>query len=88
MARHTVIWQDAGLWPTRPADPDSPNGVYLDISRGALRSCTVNLKPYPAPRVGRFVVECSQCGYKVVITTAGRRDDPRSVRLPCKPTVH
>lgn len=86
--RHTVTWHDAGLEPRMQPDPRYPDGVHLDISRGAPRACTVNLQPYPAPRIGKFVVECTRCGYKAVVTTAGRRDDPRSVRLPCKPTVH
>jgi hypothetical protein len=48
------------------------------------RSCFTFLRPYPTPRCGKFMVKCDVCGEMVIVTTAGRRDDPRSVRLPCK----
>ncbi len=27
---------------------------------------------------------CKICGYRIAITTAGRPDDPRSVKIPCQ----
>ena len=45
--------------------------------------CCMNL-PYPAPRCGVYVIICRKCGFKAVITIAGRPDDPRTVTLPCK----
>jgi len=87
-ARHKVTWTDGGRTATMKPNPAYPNGADLDISRGAVTACLVRLHPYPAPRIGKFVVECSECGYKAVITTAGRVDDPRSITLPCKRTAH
>jgi hypothetical protein len=45
--------------------------------------CFVKL-PYPAVRVGMWRVACETCGVSVVVTAAGRPDDPRSVRIPCQ----
>jgi len=46
-------------------------------------ACKTSL-PYPAKRVGYYVVTCAKCHMKTIITTAGRPDDPKSVRLACK----
>ena len=77
-----VMWNDAGREPQCAPNPDYPNGIDLDVSRGATQICTVTL-PYPAKRCGQYIVECRLCGYKAIITTAGRLDDPKSVKLPC-----
>ena len=55
------------------------------MAKQAEKSCLVML-PYPAKRIGYFDIECTGCGLRVAISTAGRRDDPRSVRLACKGT--
>lgn len=79
---HTITWADSRRWPTLPADPRYPNGIDLDMTRGG-QGCRVDL-PYPAKRCGMYRVQCSECGLTTVITTAGRADDPRSVKLACK----
>lgn len=79
-----VEWIDRGREPMSASDPRFPNGQDNDISRGAERSCYQEL-PYPAKRCGLYIVECERCGYRAAITTAGRPDDPRSIRIPCKP---
>jgi hypothetical protein len=78
-----VYWVDGGEWPRNQPNPAYPNGIDLDISEGAKIACLVNL-PYPAERCGAFVLECETCGQSVVITTAGRPDDPRSAKLACR----
>lgn len=80
-----VEWIDHGREPQCEPDPAFPMGKDLDISAGAS-SCVATL-PYPAKRCGYFVVECSKCGMSVAVTTAGRPDDPRSLRMPCKETL-
>jgi hypothetical protein len=40
--------------------------------------------PYPAKRIGHYRIECELCGLRVACTTAGRPDDPRSIRIACK----
>ena len=78
-----VTWHDAGREPKCAPDPAYPNGIDIDLSgRGALVTCKRDL-PYPAKRCGQFFVYCETCGQNVVITTAGRPDDPRSVKLAC-----
>lgn len=75
-------WIDGQREPRVAPDPAYPDGIDIDLSEGAV-SCFLHL-PYPAKRCGYFVVECGHCGANVLITTAGRRDDPRSVKLRCK----
>jgi hypothetical protein len=82
-ARLEINWQSARRRATQPSDPGLPMGVDLDLSRGATPSCAAAL-PYPAPEVGRWLVTCPDCGLRVVVTAAGRPDDPRTVRLACR----
>ena len=83
---HAVHWIDGRREPTCPPDPRYPNGVDLDISKGAAKTCTVRL-PYPALRCGQYFIRCLACkGQTALITTAGRSDDPRSVKVPCRET--
>lgn len=77
-----VKWIDRFRDPTQPPNPEHPNGVDIDLSKGAREACLAEL-PYPAKRCGYYSVMCNRCGYSAVITTAGRSDDPRSVKLPC-----
>jgi hypothetical protein len=76
-------WIDEGREPTQPPNPQFPNGIDLDFSRGAARTCSLDL-PYPAKRIGKYVINCTACTWTGVVTTAGRRDDPRSVKVPCR----
>jgi hypothetical protein len=83
MVDFKIDWIDRQREPQNPPDPHYPHGIDLDMSEDATRTCSVRL-PYPTPRCGLFYVECRKCGRNVVITTAGRIDDPRSVKLACK----
>ena len=78
-----VTWHDAGREPKCAPDPRYPLGIDVDSSGGAEASCKTSL-PYPAKRCGQYLVACETCGQNVVVTTAGRVDDPRSVRIACK----
>jgi hypothetical protein len=80
---HRVTWIDSGFEPKCPPDPAYPKGIDLDVSSGNLLHCVISL-PYPAKRCGRYHIECVACGLSVIATTAGRADDPRSIRLPCQ----
>jgi hypothetical protein len=77
-----VNWIDGGREPRCQPNPAYPEGVDLDASGGAEAACKVDL-PYPAKRCGYFVVKCPVCGYTAAATTAGRPDDPKSIKLPC-----
>lgn len=77
-----IEWIDHKREPRCAPDPAYPDGKDINTV-GDRPSCKANL-PYPAKRCGLYIVECERCGYRVAITTAGRPDDPRSVRLPCK----
>lgn len=78
-----VKWLDGKRSPQCPPDPRHPNGIDLDVSNGSEKTCTVAL-PYPAKRIGSYVVECPVCGAKTGCTTAGRPDDPRSIKVACR----
>lgn len=80
---HTMLWIDHGREPQCPPDPEYPNGIDIDASGGALSTCRVFLS-YPAKRCGVYAVQCLMCGNSVMVTTAGRPDDPRSVKIACK----
>jgi hypothetical protein len=77
-----AIWIDDHREPRQPPDPHYPNGIDLDLSRGQ-RSCSIPLD-YPARRCGKYLITCDVCGISCVVTTAGRRDDPKSVKVGCK----
>lgn len=78
----SIQWVDGGRDPQCAPDPKYPNGKPLDASMG-LKACSVPL-PWPAKRCGLYVVTCKVCGYSIAVTTAGRPDDPCSVKIPCK----
>ncbi len=81
--QHTVEWIDRGREPQCAPNPRYPEGVDVDLSLVGAASCKVDL-PYPAKRCGILRVECKVCGFSVDLTTAGRPDDPRSVKIACK----
>jgi hypothetical protein len=83
VANFEVQWIDAGFEPQAKPDPLYPNGIDLDMSSGAAATCSAAL-PYPARRCGRYVLRCRTCRQIIAVTTAGRRDDPRSVKIACK----
>lgn len=80
---HTVTWHDSGREPSYPSNPHFPDGIDVKRCRDGDKTCKVML-PYPALRCGAYQVICQRCGMAVVVTTAGRRDDPRSVEVACK----
>jgi hypothetical protein len=81
--RFTLDWIDQQRVSPYPADPTYPEGCAIDVALDAGRACRVEL-PCPAARCGLWVVTCRACGYAIALATAGRADDPRSVRVPCK----
>lgn len=82
-----VKWRDAGREPQCAPNPAYPDGIDLDLSQGAERTCSTNL-PYPARRCGSYLISCKRCGQTFACTTAGRPDDPRSVKVACGMSKH
>jgi hypothetical protein len=78
-----IAWIDGEREPKCSPDPRFPDGKDVDVSFGQVPSCTVEL-PYPAKRCGVYVVECPVCGMRIGLTTAGRPDDPRAVKMACR----
>lgn len=64
-------------------DPKYPDGMIIDAAKPGEQACAVDI-PYPAPECGQFLVYCETCRMSMIITAAGRPDDPKSVRIPCK----
>lgn len=73
---------DSGREPQCAPNPAYPEGMFLDLSDGK-RGCCFSV-PYPAPRCGMIVATCDVCCYRAAFSVAGRPDDPRSVKLPCR----
>ena len=84
MSHFKVIWKDAGREPQVAPNPAYPDGVDIDAALTGHPSCRLDL-PYPAKRIGTYVIECTICSCRMLVTTAGRRDDPRSATVPCRP---
>ena len=78
-----VEWHDAGREPQCAPNPQYPNGIDLDCADGAEATCMTGL-PYPAKRCGLYTVTCELCGQTVAVTTAGRPDDPRTLKMACR----
>ncbi len=80
----TVEWIDGHREPQNAPDPKYPNGIDIDVSNGHPFQFTCQTAlPYPAPRCGQYLISCSRCGWTGIVTTAGRPDDPRSIKIPC-----
>lgn len=78
-----ISWIDGHRDPQVKPNPFYPKGIDVDGVRPGQTGCRVAL-PYPAKRIGNYIVECKLCGFRLSLTTAGRPDDPRSVSVPCK----
>lgn len=82
MSDFDIEWIDRGREPTCEPDPAYPDGIDIDAAQGTWPYCLVQL-PYPAKRCGYYALKCRTCAMSLIITTAGRADDPRSVKVPC-----
>lgn len=80
----TVKWVDRGEEPRCPSNPEWPHGKDIDATKGSERSACAVALPYPAARCGVYLVTCNACGVKIAVTTAGRADDPRSLKMLCR----
>jgi hypothetical protein len=78
----SIEWRDSGKEPECAPDPRYPTGCIVDLSEDCLPKCYVRL-PYPAQRIGAYIVQCQVCGMRVAMTTAGRADDPKAVLIAC-----
>lgn len=85
--KHTITWIDREREPQVAPNPRFPHGVDIPPVFPEQPFCTVNL-PYPAKRCGLYVIDCAKCGLSVLVTTAGRPDDPRSAAINCKERKH
>lgn len=82
MSQFKIEWLDFFREPQCPPDDNFPTGKDLDCSLPRAPNCIATL-PYPAKRCGMYIVECIKCEQRIACTTAGRADDPRSLRMSC-----
>lgn len=68
-----------------PPNPKYPDGIDIDASVRFLPSCMVSI-PYPAPECGHWEIGCKECNQTILVTAAGRPDDPKSARIRCQKT--
>lgn len=78
-----VEFQPNGRTAQCPTNPEFPDGKDVNVSAPGKPSCTVAL-PYPAQSCGLHIILCKACGRSAALTAAGRRDDPKTLTLPCK----
>jgi hypothetical protein len=81
-----LVFLDSGREPQCAPNPNFPDGMIIDFGKGEPGKRCVLEVPYPAPRCGSYIMTCKVCGVRVAMTVAGRRDDPRTVVLPCNPS--
>jgi hypothetical protein len=79
----SIKWVDHEREPQCKPDPAYPTGKDIDGRIDNGPACKTAL-PYPARRCGMYLIQCSSCGMRVAVTTAGRPDDPRSIQFNCK----
>ncbi len=72
-----------GMTAQCPANPEFPYGIAIDLAEKNQKACTAKL-PYPAPCIGRFMVKCGKCGRSILVSAAGRADDPTQVKIACQ----
>jgi hypothetical protein len=68
--------------PQSPPNPAYPKGIDVREAAPGVASCRADL-PYPVPEQLFWSICCRQCGRTLMVTVAGRADDPRSVPIPC-----
>lgn len=78
-----IEWVDFGRAPQSPPNPKYPDGIDIDCSDGAAVTCSAQLV-HPTLRCGAYKVRCRTCGQTAAVTTAGRPDDPRSLKMACR----
>lgn len=79
---HKIEWVSAGRKAKCAPNPNYPQGKDIDV-HGDIEKCHVEI-PYPAEECGYWIVSCNACDLRCAITAAGRSDDPRSYKMPCK----
>jgi hypothetical protein len=77
-------WISRNRKPQNPSEPRYPDGIDIDASLGKETFCSITF-PHPTAECGLWIVECDVCNQRVMVTTAGRPDDPRSLKLACIP---
>ena len=82
-----VEWVDYEREPKMAPNPIFPKGKDIDGTMWGFPSCKTDL-PYPAKRCGAYIVTCGDCELRVGVTTAGRPDDPRSLKINCMRRAH
>ncbi len=76
-----IEWLDSGREPQCAANPEYPDGQDIKAPPGVKMEKSSS---EPAESGGYYLIQCSRCGCTTVATTAGRRDDPRCVEVPCR----
>lgn len=74
----------SGKPPRHDPDPRYPKGMDVDSSVPGKPACSITLPQYPAPSTGNWLITCATCGLRCLVSCAGRVDDARTVKVPCK----
>jgi hypothetical protein len=85
MVGFDITFVDSGREPQCKPDPKFPEGRHIVLGDPKTQKMCARNIPYPAPRCGFYAIRCLECGCTVMLSVAGRPDDPRIVSVPCKP---
>lgn len=77
-----ATFHGTGRRPKCAPNPAYPGGMVTNLAADHP-GCWADLT-YPAPSVGKWLIECPRCGYTALVTAASRPDDPKAVRVPCQ----
>lgn len=82
MKSHEITWLSHNRKAKCSPNPNFPEGIHMDTPEKGEK-CHIDI-PYPSPECGIWMVKCLACDRLDAITAAGRPDDPRSYKMPCK----
>jgi hypothetical protein len=83
LEKHEVVFISAkrGKAKCQP-DPNFPNGMIAEARIPGLAHCYVKI-PYPSPEIGWVHIRCKECDVTMLLTVAGRADDPVAAAVTC-----
>jgi len=79
-----VEWIDSGRTAKDKPNPAFPDGRHVGPVGTPMKHCVVPLRRALDKRIGCHRIVCDRCGQTVLVTAAGRPDDPISCTLICR----
>jgi hypothetical protein len=80
--RHVRSRREAPAPAASPVQDAYPGGIDVDLAMGGGAHCSAVLPQHPG-KPGLYDIRCTRCGLSLALTSGGRSNDPRAVRVPC-----